>query len=114
MLYLAHDGNLYRRSDHRPFPRSEDICPERARFIELCWRDPAAAQREREAQRLAYWLARAEHLRRLAELEAEPLPAETEPRPRGRQPSCECGSCSRCRARENMRRLRAERARKPA
>ena len=105
MLYQARDGYLYRRWEQRSFPPSESPDPERARWIDLCWHDPAAARKEREAQRLAYWRARAEHLRLLAEL--EPLPVETEPKRRGPKITCTCGSCPRCKARESMRRRRA-------
>ena len=41
--------------------------------------------------------------------EPEPLPVETAPKRRGPKITCECGECSRCKARENMRRLRAAR-----
>ena len=44
----------------------------------------------------------------------EPLPVETGPKRRGPRITCECGTCARCKARENMRRLRAERRAKAA
>jgi hypothetical protein len=44
----------------------------------------------------------------------EPLPVETGPRKRGPKITCQCGTCARCKARENMRRLRAERKAKAA
>ncbi len=37
----------------------------------------------------------------------EPLPVEAEPKRRGPKIGCECGACSRCRAREAMRARRA-------
>jgi len=46
--------------------------------------------------------------------EPEPLPVETGPKRRGPRITCTCGECSRCKARENMRRLRAERKAKAA
>jgi hypothetical protein len=44
----------------------------------------------------------------------EPLPVETGPRKRGPKLKCQCGTCARCKARENMRRLRAARKAKAA
>lgn len=44
----------------------------------------------------------------------EPLPVETGPKRRGPKITCECGTCARCKARANMRRLRAERKAKAA
>jgi hypothetical protein len=44
----------------------------------------------------------------------EPLPMETGPRKRGRKQTCACGECQKCKARANMRRLRAERKAKAA
>jgi len=44
----------------------------------------------------------------------EPLPVETGPRRPGPKITCACGACPKCRARENMRRLRAERKAKAA
>ncbi len=38
----------------------------------------------------------------------EPLPVETGPRKRGPRITCECGECQKCKARANMRRLRAQ------
>jgi hypothetical protein len=38
----------------------------------------------------------------------EPLPVETGPRRPGPKITCECGTCARCKAREAMRRRRAE------
>jgi len=43
-----------------------------------------------------------------------PLIAPAGPRRPGRKATCECGTCARCKARENMRRLRAERKAKAA
>jgi len=43
-----------------------------------------------------------------------PLIAPAGPRKPGRKITCQCGECARCKARENMRRLRAERKAKAA
>jgi hypothetical protein len=68
MLYQAPDGNLYRRWEQHSFPPSDSDSPERAAHVELAWRDPEAARRERHEQRLAYWRALVE--RRRANVEA--------------------------------------------
>jgi len=62
--------------------------------------------------------ARLNELEYLAGVKSAPLPpaptpapliAPAEPKKRGPRITCTCGACPKCRARENMRRLRAER-----
>ncbi len=158
-------------------PLSDEDSPAKAAHVELAWRDPAAARRQRLEARARYWRQRVERLReraallraligqpeledgtpaldrwngrvelavaqadvmtaaaRLADVERaarvagvrlepfklqdspvpEPLPVETGPRKRGRKQTCACGECQKCKARANMRRLRAERKAKAA
>jgi len=69
-------------------------------------------------------LAEAEREARAAGMRIEPFGWQPAPAPatlppsgpkrRGPKLKCECGTCSRCKARENMRRLRAERKAKAA
>ena len=172
MLYQARDGYLYRRFEQRPFPPSDSDSPARAAHVELAWRDPEAAKRERLRARLEYWrrrmqdlhertellrallsegaledgvpaadrwrargelavartdeleaAARLNELEYLAGVKSAPLPAAPTPAPLiapagprrpGPRITCQCGTCARCKTRENMRRLRAERKAKAA
>ena len=172
MLYQARDGNLYRRWEQHSFPPSHETSPARAAHVELAWRDPAAARRERLRAQATYWRGRLQALRERAELlrallgqpeleagttpldrwrarveltlaegdvleaawrlhqleqalgvKSAPLPpapvpapliAPAGPRRRGPKQTCACGACQKCKARANMRRLRAERKAKAA
>jgi len=153
-------------------PPTPEDSPARAAHVDLAWRDPEEAKRERLRAQATYWRGRLQALRdraavlrallgqpeledgttpldrwnarvellvaqadvmtaaaRLADVEhaaraaglrlepfkleyspvPEPLPVETGPRKPGRKVTCQCGECQKCKARENMRRLRAAR-----
>jgi len=172
MLRLHPRGFLFHANVGTCVPISDETSPERARFVELAWRDPSEAKRERLRAQATYWRGRLQTLRdhaavlkallgqpaledgapaldqwqgrvellvaqadvmtaaaRLADVEhaaraaglrlepfkledspvPEPLRVETGPRRPGPKITCTCGECSRCKARENMRRLRAAR-----
>jgi len=68
VLYQARDGNLYRRWEQHSFPPTPENSPAKERFVELAWRDPEGARRERHEQRLDYWRKLVE--RRRANVEA--------------------------------------------
>jgi len=68
MLYQARDGNLYRRWEQHCFPPTPDDSPARAEHVDLAWRDPEAARRERLRAQATYWRTRLQALRERAEL----------------------------------------------
>jgi len=160
----------------RRIPWTDTIDPAREEHVDLAWRDPAEAKRERLRARVEYWRRRLQALRertellrallgqpeledgttpvdrwngrveldlaltdlmqatdRLFEAEREARAAGTKiepfgwhpapapailppagPKKRGPKLKCECGTCARCRAREAMRRRRAEQKAKKA
>jgi len=68
VIFQGRDGHLFRRYEQPCIPLSDTDSPAKASFLELAWRDPAAARAERAEQKHAYWRALIE--RRRANLEA--------------------------------------------
>ena len=172
MLKQHPRGFLYFANVPMCVPPTDEDSPARAAHVDLAWRDPEAARRERLRARLEYWRRRLQSLHertellrallgqpeledgapaldrwngrveltlaegdvleaawRLHQLEqalgerSAPLPpapapapliAPAGPRRPGPRITCTCGECAKCRARANMRRLRAERKAKAA
>ena len=166
MLKQHPRGFLYFANVPMCVPPADEPSPARAAHVELAWRDPEAAKRERLRARVEYWRARLQALHERAELlrallgqpeledgttpldrwrarvelavartdeleaaarlneleylagvKSAPLPAAPAPatlppagpRRPGPKITCQCGECPKCRAREAMRRLRAQR-----